>query len=56
MEKVKLVWDFRGMEAKHFAEHHAAHLKQYAMAENLQDTQEGFEEVTDSFKWDFKNE
>ena len=45
MEQVKLVWDFRGMDAKQFAEHHAIHLKQYALAENLKDTNTGIIEV-----------
>jgi hypothetical protein len=30
MEKVKLIWDFRGADAAKFAEHHVIHLKQYA--------------------------
>ena len=33
--KIKLIWDFRGPDAQHFAEHHAIHLKEFAAKENL---------------------
>lgn len=34
--KIKLIWDFRGPDAKHIAEHHAKHLKEFANARELE--------------------
>jgi hypothetical protein len=33
--KIKLLWDFRGEDAKKIAEHHTIHLKEFATIENL---------------------
>ena len=33
--KIKLLWDFRGPDAKETAKHHTVHLKEFAMIENL---------------------
>jgi len=33
--KIKLIWDFRGEDAKETAIHHTKHLKEFATAENL---------------------
>lgn len=33
--KIKLLWDFRGPDAKKTAEHHTIHLKEFANIENL---------------------
>ena len=33
--KIKLLWDFRGPDAKKTAEHHTIHLKEFAEIENL---------------------
>ena len=33
--KIKLLWDFRGEDAKKTAEHHTIHLKDFATIENL---------------------
>ncbi len=35
MRKIKLLWDFRGPDAKEMALHHAKHLKEFAAIENL---------------------
>jgi hypothetical protein len=32
---IKLLWDFRGPDAKKTAEHHTIHLKEFATIENL---------------------
>ncbi|MAY22735.1 MAG: hypothetical protein CMC74_08145 [Flavobacteriaceae bacterium] len=37
MNKVKMIWDFRGPNAHPIATHHAKHLEEYAIAENLPD-------------------
>ena len=33
--KIRLLWDFRGPEAKETAKHHVIHLKEFAEKENL---------------------
>ena len=33
--KIKLLWDFRGPDAKEAAKHHTTHLKELATIENL---------------------
>ena len=33
--KIKLLWDFRGPDAKETAKHHTIHLKEFAALENL---------------------
>lgn len=38
MERVRLIWDFRGPNAQMTAQHHAVHLREFAKAENLKNT------------------
>lgn len=33
--KIKLLWDFRGPDAKQTAKHHTIHLKEFATVESL---------------------
>jgi len=33
--KIKLIWDFRGPDAKETAKHHTIHLKEFATLESL---------------------
>ena len=33
--KIKLLWDFRGPDAKETAKHHTIHLKEFTTLENL---------------------
>jgi len=33
--KIKLIWDFRGLEALEIAKHHCIHLKEFSEKENL---------------------
>ncbi len=35
IRKIKLIWDFRGLDAKETARHHARHLEEFAMKEGL---------------------
>ena len=35
MERVKLIWEFRGPAAKRTAEHHVIHLKEFSIKENI---------------------
>jgi hypothetical protein len=34
--KIKLLWDFRGPDAKETAKHHTIHLEEFAVKENLE--------------------
>ncbi len=38
MERIKLLWDFRGPNAEPIAKHHAVHLNEFVDAEGLQNT------------------
>lgn len=49
MKKLKLIWDFRGPDAKGIALHHEIHLKEYGQAKHL-DYETGTDEKTD-FYW-----
>ncbi len=42
--KLKLIWDFRGQDAKGTAEHHRIHLEEFAERENLSIKTTGVEE------------
>ena len=35
MKKIKLLWDFRGPDAKETAKHHTIHLREFAEIESL---------------------
>ena len=35
MRKIKLIWDFRGPDAKGIAEHHKIHLGEFAVREKI---------------------
>jgi hypothetical protein len=43
MRKLKLIWDFRGPNAKKTAEHHEIHLKQFIVIQKLDITITGVE-------------
>ena len=45
-ERIKLIWDFRGPNAKPIATHHAKHLSEFAAAEKLVNPISGQEEIT----------
>lgn len=46
MKQVKLIWDFRGPNAAPIAAHHVVHLKEFAVAESLENTICKTEEIT----------
>ncbi len=48
-KKIKLIWDFRGPEAKKTAEHHEIHLKEYLQIEDLDVTITGCKHVNDMY-------
>lgn len=46
MSQIKLIWDFRGPNAEPIAAHHVVHLKEFALAEGLENTVCETEEMT----------
>lgn len=44
-ERIKLIWDFRGPNAKPIAEHHAKHLSEFAETEKLKNAATGTEHI-----------
>lgn len=47
MERIKLIWDFRGPNAQQTAKHHAIHLNEFAEAEKLEHTVCDIEQLSD---------
>ena len=47
MRRLKLIWDFRGPDAKKIAEHHEIHLKDYVKINTLDNAFTGLETITD---------
>ncbi len=45
MERIKLIWDFRGGDAEGMAKHHAMHLAEFAKKAGLPETQSHHEAV-----------
>lgn len=43
MQKIKLIWDFRGPSSSKTAEHHEIHLREYVATEKLLNNITGFE-------------
>ncbi len=48
-EKIKLIWDFRGLEAIKIAEHHCIHLEEFALKENLKYHRVKAEEINEYY-------
>ena len=49
MRKLKLIWDFRGMDAEQTAKHHEVHLDEFAKREKLDQTECGTETVDELY-------
>ena len=47
MEKIKLIWDFRGSNGKNTATHHEKHLKEFFKIENKKMFQSGTEALNE---------
>ncbi|GAB1856287.1 hypothetical protein MHTCC0001_11220 [Flavobacteriaceae bacterium MHTCC 0001] len=47
MRQIKLIWDFRGPDAKNIAKHHSIHLKEYIKIEKLTDCFSGVEDINE---------
>ena len=46
-DRIKLIWDFRGPNAAHIAQHHAIHLSEFAVSEGLEHYISSTEEITE---------
>ena len=53
MEKIKLIWDFRGPSSKHTATHFKAHLLEFFEAEKLEWYTCEVEAVNESYHYTF---
>jgi hypothetical protein len=51
--KIKLIWDFRGPEAQKIAEHHAIHLEEFAVKENLEFHEISTSEISEMYSTAF---
>ncbi len=47
MQRIRLIWDFRGPNAKPIAEHHCQHLNEFITSEGLQRSFSFVETVSD---------
>jgi hypothetical protein len=47
MRTLKLIWDFRGLDAHLTAQHHEIHLKEYIQLKKLNVTITGFENINE---------
>lgn len=46
--KLKLIWDFRGLDAQKTAEHQSIHLKEFALKEKLNFYESSFKQITEN--------
>ncbi len=47
--KIKLIWDFRGSDAKKIAEHYLIHLDEFIIREKLINHKTGVENINDDY-------
>ncbi len=47
MNKLKLIWDFRGPDALKIAEHHVMHVKEYITIQKTEINITGFEQISE---------
>ncbi|BDD03486.1 hypothetical protein [Aureibacter tunicatorum] len=48
-DRIKLIWDFRGMAAKGTALHHRIHLEEFAIKEGIRNHKTGVENINDMY-------
>lgn len=53
LKKIKLIWEFRGPNAKQTAEHHEKHLKEYIAVERTNLNLTGHQDVNEMFSLAF---
>ena len=49
MERIKLIWDFRNIEAEKIAEHHVKHLEENIISKEIKNTSAHYEMITPNF-------
>jgi len=49
IQRIKLIWDFRGPDAFNTAKHHQIHLDEYVKNENIPNAESGFEQFSDFY-------
>lgn len=47
IQRIKLIWDFKGETALHTAKHHQIHLDEYVAMEKIPNTKSGFQELSE---------
>ena len=47
MQKIKIIWDFRGQNNLHIAKHHAIHLKEFCVKEGIIFIEVNFESISE---------
>ncbi|TVZ51273.1 hypothetical protein [Dokdonia sp. Hel_I_53] len=53
MDRLKLIWDFRGPDAHKIATHHVIHLKEYAFAKDLSRPITGVNDISENHSMAF---
>ena len=47
IQRIKLIWDFKGESALNTAKHHQIHLKEYVDMEKISNTESGFQQISE---------
>lgn len=47
MSKIKLIWDFRGLDAFEIAKHHSIHLNEFLVKEQVADSTADYFQITE---------
>ena len=47
MQNIKIIWDYRGEDAEQTAKHHAIHLKEFCIKENIPFHQIDFSNISE---------
>jgi len=46
-DRIKLIWDFKGNDALHTAQHHQIHLDEYVEMKKISNTESGFQQLSE---------
>lgn len=47
IQRIKLIWDFKGATALNTAKHHQIHLNEYVDMEKIPNTESGFQQISE---------
>ena len=53
MNKLKLIWDFRGIDAEQIAKHHIVHLQQFLIKHQYDNVLANFQKINDLYSLAF---